>query len=83
MSILDPSTLLLLILSRNIGTGNMAGFETIHLINLEVKLVLDEYQVQTVKISSEENRQEMLNLCTILWRRKTSSEETTESWLRS
>ena len=34
-------------------------------------------------ISSEEERQEMLNLCTILRRRKTSSEETTESWLRS
>ena len=83
MSILDPSTLLLLILSRNIGTGDMAGFETIHWINQEVKLVLDEYQVQRVKISSGENRQELMNLHTILRRRKTSSEETTESWLRS
>ena len=66
MSILDPSTLLSLILSRNIGTRDKTGYETKDRINQEVKLVLDEYQVRTVKIPSEEKRQELLNLFTNL-----------------
>ena len=66
MSILDPSTLLSLILSRNIGTRDKTGYETKDRINQEVKLILDEYQVRTVKIPSEEKRQELLNLFTSL-----------------